>query len=64
MADSWATSEGNGSFVVFWDVVAEEMPNSSATMQGTMQGTMQETIQETMQGTMLMYVIFGDDDVR
>ena len=60
MADSWATSEGNGSFVVFWDVVAEEMPNSSATMQGTMQGT----IQETMQGTMLMYVIFGDDDVR
>ena len=60
MADSWATSAGNGRFVVFCDVVAEEMHNSSATMQGTIQAT----IQATMQGTMFMCVIFGDVDVE
>ena len=52
MADSWATSAGNGRFVVFCDVVAEEMHNSSATMQGT------------IQATMFMCVIFGDVDVE
>ena len=41
MADSWATSAGNGRFVVFGDVVAEEMPNSSATLQEMLQETLQ-----------------------
>ena len=60
MADSWATSAGNGRFVVFWDVVAEEMPNSSATLQEMLQ----EMLQKMLQKTLLMYVIFGGEDVR